>query len=173
MARKLERQLQQFKAKQPLASNAKVEMEALESQDPLLVEELLNKKKWSQVHRDPSRQMKLKDLNSNSYFDVNSLPKNQRDLVVNKKMIADDKKTCDRILNGLLSEKKDEEIKKNLLAKDREMQRIKLRERHNKTHELEEKCGVRIGSVTNLNNAEGSSRDDYFLNNLMPGPNQT
>jgi hypothetical protein len=41
-------------------------------------------------------------------------------------------------------------MKKNLLAQERALLRGKLRERHNKTHELEEKCGVRIGSVVNL-----------------------
>jgi hypothetical protein len=37
-------------------------MRSLESQDPMLVEELLSKKKWSQMHRDPERQLKLKDV---------------------------------------------------------------------------------------------------------------
>jgi hypothetical protein len=53
-----------------------MEMKTLESQDPILVDELLNKKKWSQMHRDPERQLKQKGVDQNSYFNLNSLPKN-------------------------------------------------------------------------------------------------
>jgi hypothetical protein len=110
--------------------------------------------------------MKQKDLNGNSYNDINSLPKNQRDLVVNKTMIQQDSKCCDKILNTLLKEEQDQELKKNLLAQERALLRGKLRERHNKTHELEEKCGVRIGSVVNLLKRDESHQKDDLLTPL-------
>jgi hypothetical protein len=61
------------------------------------------------------------------------------------------------------------------LAQERALLRGKLRERHNKTHELEEKCGVRIGSVVNLlKRDESHQKDDLFLDSLIPasGVNQ-
>ena len=61
-----------------------------------------------------------------------------------------------------------------MLARERESLRYKLRDKHNKTYELEEKCGVRLGSVTNLHQKESAiENDDFLLDSFMPAPSDT
>ena len=55
MARKLENELTQYKSAQPVRPQAKSKLKFLVEQDPKLVDELMNKKKWNYVQKDPAR----------------------------------------------------------------------------------------------------------------------
>jgi hypothetical protein len=91
--------------------------------------------------------------------------------VLNDKIIHRDKQSCDNILTGYLEDKINEDHRKQMLSKERQSLRYKLRERHNLTYELEEKCGVRLGSVTNLRPKEPSTEnDDFLMESFMPAP---
>jgi len=57
-ARKLERKIMSFKSDQSMSELEKEEISALEAYDPSLVDELLLKRKWRNVQRDPSRSLK-------------------------------------------------------------------------------------------------------------------
>jgi len=67
-ARKLERQLVQYRSTQPMSEAHLQEMKSLEETDPQLVEELLLKKKWRNCQKDPSRAVNDQHLDTSSYW---------------------------------------------------------------------------------------------------------
>ena len=116
------------------------------------------------MQRDPDRCLKNQNLNVNhSWINLNSLPPGQREQVVNAKIIRRDKDSCAAILNGMLKDKNAEADKKRILANERIERMIKLREKHNKTYELEQACGVRVGN----NSVEKSHSPDRAANHSM------
>lgn len=126
-------------------------MAALEERDPLLVEELLLKKKWRNVQKDPLRALNDQSLDKSAYWQsLNSLPPQQVAKVVTGKVLKYDKDSCDTILQKILSLKQAEDGKRERQLRDRQVLRNRLIERHNTSLDLESHCGVRLGSVTDL-----------------------
>ena len=146
LARKLERSLIQHKSCQPVAATTKQEMEQLEVTEPALVEELMLKKKWRNVQKDPQRALNDQSLDVSSYWQqLNNLPSQGVDKIVNPRILKYDKNSCDYILKRILDSKQKEDAKHEVQMRDRVQLRGKLRDKHNQTLELEAYCGVRLG----------------------------
>ena len=74
-------------------------MRALEQADPELVEDLLLRRKWKNLQKDPSQALRMQSLDTQSYWqNLNSLPKKAVNQCVNKRIIEKDRVSCDRIL---------------------------------------------------------------------------
>ena len=121
-------------------------MEELEATEPALVEELLLKKKWRNVQKDPQRSLNDQSLDVSSYWQqLNNLPAKGVDKIVNPTILKYDKNSCDYILKRILDSKQKEDAKLEVQMRDRHNLRQKLRDKHNQTLELEAYCGVRLG----------------------------
>ncbi len=122
------------------------EMSRLEETDPRLVEELLLKRKWRNVQKDPTRAINDQHQDTSSYWQaLNQLPPEAIGKIVNQRILNYDKGSCDSILKRILNTKQHEDAKRSLQQEDRAKLREKLRRRHNQTLELEKYCGVRLG----------------------------
>jgi hypothetical protein len=114
-----------------LSQEERKEIGALESIDPNLFEELLLKKQWQIVQRDPSKTVKDQDVDMSSYWPgFNALPESSVKLLVNKSILAADKKGCDYILNRIFTDKQHQDSKITIQSKERDFLRQKLRLRH-------------------------------------------
>ena len=118
----------------------------IESEDPALFEELSMRRKWSNVSKDPVKGLRDQQLNKNSYWNMlNHLPNKGVERIVTDKILDMDRKSCDRILQGILEEKQIADMKKSEQQAIRSDLRNKLNQRHKATIELEIKSGVRLG----------------------------
>ena len=118
----------------------------IESEDPALFEELSMRRKWSNVSKDPVKGLRDQQLNKNSYWNMlNHLPNKGVERIVTDKILDMDRKSCDRILQGILEEKQIADMKKSEQQVIRSDLRNKLNQRHKATIELEIKSGVRLG----------------------------
>ena len=121
-------------------------MGIVEDQDPTLFEELSLKRKWSHVSKDPSKGLKDEVMNQNSYWSqLNHLPAKGVERIVTERILNYDKDTCDLILQKILLQKRQADLKKDFMQRNRQELRAKLRHRHNQVMELEQRCGVRLG----------------------------
>ena len=118
----------------------------IESEDPALFEELSMRRKWSNVSKDPVKGLRDQQLNKNSYWNMlNHLPNKGVERIVTDKILDMDRKSCDRILQGILEEKQIADMKKSEQQAIRSDLRNKLNQRHKAIIELEIKSGVRLG----------------------------
>ena len=86
----------------------------IESEDPALFEELSMRRKWSNVSKDPVKGLRDQQLNKNSYWNMlNHLPNKGVERIVTDKILDMDRKSCDRILQGILEEKQIADMKKS------------------------------------------------------------
>ena len=119
------------------------------------MEELLLKKKWRNVQKDPLKAINDQHLDTSSYWQqLNQLPPNAIEKIVNSRILDYDKSGCDTILKKILDQKQIEDSKRNLQAEERERLRNKLRARHNAVMELEHHCGVRLGMPSSTPKAQ-------------------
>jgi len=115
-ARKLERYILQYKANQALSKDVKQQMGIVEDQDPTLFEELSLKRKWSHVSKDPSKGLKDEGMNQNSYWSMlNHLPAKGVERIVTERILNYDKDTCDLILQKILMQKQQADLKKEFM----------------------------------------------------------
>lgn len=115
MARKLERQIWQFQASQGLNKEEQQFIQNLAEEDPGLYEELASKKKWTYVVKNPERAMKDIPTNNQYWNLLNNLPKGRVDHIVTDSVLQMDKRSCENLLQAILDEKKDEDLKKSLI----------------------------------------------------------
>lgn len=114
------------------------EIQALEEADPTLVDELLLKRKWRNVQRDPSRSLKDQSLDTSSYWQqLNNLPQKGIEQIVNDRIVDKDRQSCDFILKNIYEDKEKADAKQGLIQQERQKLRTKLRERHQQVVELE------------------------------------
>lgn len=115
---------------------------------PALVDELLNRKKWKSVAKDPLKSLKDENLDKTQYWThLNNLPPSRVDLLVSEQIIQKDRESCDRILSQIYQDSLTESDKKSIRALEREKAIGKLHRRHNTTVEMEKSVGVRLGSL--------------------------
>ena len=101
--RTLETQLLTHKAEQPLSPQVKRQTAALELADPGLFEDLINRKKWRQVCKDPSKTMRDVGFNDERqlWTNLNSMPASRVNLLLDDRVIDHDRQGCDNILNKI------------------------------------------------------------------------
>lgn len=87
----------------------------LELENPMLFDELVNKKKQTYVEKNTQRALKDQNLNNNYWNLLNHLPSNQVSNIVTPLVLKMDKRSCDNLLKEILKEKKEEDQKKFLL----------------------------------------------------------
>lgn len=73
------------------------------------------------------------------------------------KVLKYDKNSCQMILEGILHDKEREDARMETLRAERESQRRRLEESHNKKLQLEESCGVTLG----INNGQSLLRSSF------------
>merc|ERR1711893_42886 len=96
------------------------------------------RKKWTNVNKDPVKGMKDDFMNRHQYWGtLNHLPAKGVEKVVTDKILAMDKESCDRILQGILEEKQIDDFKREQQASLRNDLREKLSQRHRQTMDLE------------------------------------
>ena len=76
---------------------------------------------------------------------LNHLPAKGVERIVTERILNYDKDTCDLILQKILMQKQQADLKKEFMLRNRQELRAKLRLRHNQVMELEQICGVRLG----------------------------
>ena len=104
------------------------------------------KRQWTHAQKNPSRALSFQFINSVNYWNsLNHLPEKAVKLIVNNRILAKDKETCDNLLSKIYQEKQKNEEKKNIQTKDREKLRERLRFKHKHTLQLEKESGVRLG----------------------------
>ena len=86
------------------------------------------------------------------------MPKRQVDNIVTKRVLDMDKGSCDNLLNAILEQKKSEDMKQNIIQRERQLQRNKLAIKHNLRIEQAERLGVKINSklAKTVRNAQGN-----------------
>lgn len=85
-------------------------------------------------------------MDTSTYWQaLNQLPTKAVGNIVNEKVLALDKTSCEMILKKILEHKHGEDAKRDLQMRERAELRNKLRDRHNTTMDLETYCGVRLG----------------------------
>jgi hypothetical protein len=103
----------------------------LADEDPKLYEELAAKKKWTYVVKNPERAMKEQSHNNQYWNLLNNLPHKRVQHIVTNKVLEMDKRSCENLLQAILEEKKDEDIRKATVQQERLISRNKTVERHN------------------------------------------
>ena len=109
----MEREIVQYKAKQELSEPAEEQVKAIEQQDPATFEELSLKRRWSSVCRDPDRGIAAEHANTTiaPWPLINHMSPKQVSTIVTKKILKLDQASCKHILECMLAEKKEEELK--------------------------------------------------------------
>jgi hypothetical protein len=79
----------------------------LEESEPTLFDDLLSRKKWRNVQKDPYRTLKDEKDDKLAYWThLNNLPKSRVDLLISDNILESDRKSCDRILNRIYEDSK-------------------------------------------------------------------
>lgn len=125
---------------------------------------MLLKKKWSSVKRNPERAMKQVPLGNQYWHLMNDLPKNKVNHLVTPYILKLDKRSCNEILKSFLREKQTEDIKKQIMSKDKLINRNKMVARHNRTLSMQTKLGIKIG--TNVKGRR-SAMDDIVNDDMV------
>ena len=138
------------------------QVRALEQQDPAAFEELSLKRRWSSVCRDPDRGLAAERANTTiaPWPLINHMSPKQVQAIVNKKILKLDQASCKHILECMLEEKREEELKHTKQQLDKEKLRLHLKERHEKSLMLEQKCVVK--------NSSGRSTTSMHLMSTQP-----
>ena len=75
---------------------------ALEQTESALVNELLNRKKWKSVAKDPLKSLRSESIEkTQNWPHLNNLPQSQVDLIVSEHLISKDRESCDKILTHI------------------------------------------------------------------------
>ena len=85
-------------------------VKALEETDPDTFEELAVKRRWSSVCKDPNRGLRDHDTIA-AWPIVNHMSPRQVGAIVNKKVLKMDQESCKHILESILAERKQVELK--------------------------------------------------------------
>ena len=107
---------------------------------------MLLKKKWTHVKRNPERAMKNIPLGNQYWQLMNDLPKHRVNHLVTPYILKLDKRSCNEILNSFLKEKQTEDVRKQIMSKDKLINRNKMVARHNRTLSMQAKLGIKIGT---------------------------
>ena len=92
----------------------------LEQQDPIMFDEVSNRRKWSYVKKNTTKALKDQGILSNNYWQLlNHVSKKQVNSIVTKNILNMDKRSCDSLLKGILKEKMQDDDKKSLIQKER------------------------------------------------------
>jgi hypothetical protein len=79
----------------------------LEESEPTFFDDLLSRKKWRNVQKDPYRTLKDENNDKSAYWaHLNDLPKSRVDLLISDSILESDRKSCDRILNRIYEDSK-------------------------------------------------------------------
>ena len=70
--------------------------------------------RWTSLQKDPSKAIKNEYLNGQQWSLLNNMPEDHIKKVVTDKVLRMDKNTCQSILEKMLTEKKNEEMKKDI-----------------------------------------------------------
>ena len=84
----------------------------MENENPMLFDELANRKKWTYVSKNSSKAIKDYNLNRNYWNLLNHMPKSQVNNIVTKRVLEMDQMSCDNLLNAILEEKREDDFKK-------------------------------------------------------------
>jgi hypothetical protein len=80
--------------------------------EPTLFDDLLNKKKWGYINKDPSRSVKHADMYRTQVWNhLNHLPDSRVDLIMRKDGLKMDFMGCTRILEKMYEDFQNEDIK--------------------------------------------------------------
>lgn len=113
-------------------SPEKIEMvKSFEAENPVLYDELANKKKWTHINKNSTKALKDLSMNNNFWYLLNHMPKSQVSSVVTPRILQMDQRSCDELLQGILEEKQQDGIKQSLIQRERMAARNKLAQRHN------------------------------------------
>lgn len=90
------------------------EVRKLMEEDPEKYEQMLNKKKWNTIHKNPTKALK-EQLQNNQYWNLlNNMPPEHVDGIVTEKILNMDKQSCDNLLKTILVEKAKEDEKQDI-----------------------------------------------------------
>ena len=96
-----------------------------------MFDDMLNRKKWSYVQKDPQRSMRNQEMyRTQVWNNLNHLPDSRISLVMREDGLKSDQKGCTRILQKLYEDFQNEDIKIQTLRTDRYKQLKKLHDRH-------------------------------------------
>ena len=118
----------------------------MSEQDPDGYEEMLHKRKWKSVHKNPSTAIKDISINNQYWNLINNLPKDTVNSIVTPRVLKMDKESCDNLLRNLLNEKVKDDAKKEIFKLEKQINRNKLVYNHNLLLEQQEKLGVKIAA---------------------------
>ena len=146
--RTLERKMLDLKSgRKSLSPDEQEKLLVLEETDPGLSEDIMNRRKWKNVKKDPQEALRKEKSDSFSYWaTLNALPKKAVKQCVNKRIIDKDRISCDNILKGLFEDQVKEEAVKEAKRQERLKMRQTLHRRHEQIVELERAAGIRLGS---------------------------
>jgi len=114
-----------------MSPESRMQMQALEEANPDFVEELMMKRRWRNMQKDPARSLKDQSLDTSSYWQqLNQLPKKGVEKIVNDRIIEKDRQTCDNILTSIFEDKKKQELKVHLQQLERQKLRQAMHDRH-------------------------------------------
>jgi len=142
-SRQTERLVNQYQSSQRLNHTEVEEASRLESENPMLFDEIANKKKWSYIRKNTTKAIKDQDMNNNYWNLLNHVSKSQVKSIVTPNVLNMDKRSCDGLLKEILKEKIADDAKKNLVQQERWLLRNKLALRHNQRMLQQERLGVK------------------------------
>lgn len=156
LSRQTERLVNQYQSSQRLNHTEIEEASRLESENPMLFDEIANKKKWSYIRKNTTKAIRDQDMNNNYWNLLNHVSKSQVKSIVTPNVLNMDKRSCDGLLKEILKEKIADDAKKNLVQQERGLLRNKLALRHNQRMLQQERLGVKAKG--RLQQLKGTSR---------------
>eukprot|EP00347_Sterkiella_histriomuscorum_P001141 403373167 len=159
----------EYKSQQRQKKEIQKEVEIFESQEPEIFDELAMKMRWTHVQKDPTKGLKdLQTFRLDSLNLVNHLPQEKVDKIVTSKVLKFDQDSCKMILENILKEQQTKDFKMNSQKIDREQLRKRLKTSHNKTLDIEEKCGLSQSFNSDVKRKPYQNLNQYS-NSIMTG----
>lgn len=152
-------------------------MQQIEEENPLLFDDLQNRKKWTHVGKNTTRALKNSNMN-NAYWNLlNHAPLSQVKQVVTPRVLEMDRRSCDKLLKSILEEKQEENNKKAKVQKERRASLNRLAHAHNERLALANRLGVKIKGRPIMPSPEVKIRENFNtaqdrLITIEPKPNQ-
>lgn len=113
--RTMERFINQFNCSQEINLEKIMKVQQCEEENPMLFDDLQNRKKQTHVAKNTTRALKDYGMN-NAYWNLlNHSPPAQVKQVVTPRVLEMDRRSCDKLLKGILKEKQLEHDKKALI----------------------------------------------------------
>ena len=119
----------------------------LVEEEPALFEEMINRKKWTSVQKNPEKALKDMQVTGKYWNLLNNLPKKVIDSIITPSVLQMDKNTVDRFLKDILEEKSVEDNKKSMIQQERLISRNKTIYRHNQAMSDQQRLGVNISEL--------------------------